>query len=404
MRIATALSVLNKHWLIEPNAGTVMYDAFVEMVANKGEWKSEKSEGLSSLNIYSRVDVIASPDNAYDMQDFAGFEGATTAIIPVCGALMKEDYCGALGTSTIRSLVNMANNTKSVETILFYIDTPGGTVDGTQSLADAIKGSSKKTIGCISGMCCSAGYWIGSSCNELYASSSTDIIGSIGTMCQYVDSSKAREKSGYVLREYYATESVDKNRAGKEAMEGDGKMLIAETLDPLNNEFLATVKSNREGKLDLSKENVLTGKTYVSKTAMSYGLIDGIKSMEDIINQKRVQTKINTYSMTLETLKAEHPKLVEAVLEQEKDRVASWLKFNHVDSKAVTEGINSGKTLTQAEIIDFLSKEMHTQFKAGINADSKETPAKDGGAPVIEVNEGEAFMAEVRKLNETVKL
>lgn len=400
MRIATALSVLNKLWLIEPNAGTSMYDAFTEMVANKGEWHEEKSAGLSSLNIYSRADVIASPDNAYDMADFAGFEGATTAIIPICGALMKEDYCGALGTSTIRSLVNQANNTKSVQTILFYIDTPGGTVDGTQSLADAIKGSSKKTIGCISGMCCSAGYWVGSSCNELYASSSTDIIGSIGTMCQYVDSSKAREKSGYVLREYYATESVDKNRAGREAMDGDGKMLIAETLDPLNNEFLSTVKSNRDGKINLSKENVLTGKTYVSKQAIDFGLIDGIRSMEDIINQKRVQTKINTYSMTLEQLKAEHPKLVEDVLAQEKDRVSSWLKFNHVDSKAVAEGIESGKSLTQSQIIDFTRKEMHAEYKAGITADSKETPAKDGGAPVVETepkSELDLLFAQVRE-------
>jgi ClpP class serine protease len=190
-------------------------------------------------------------------------------------------------------------------------------------------------------------------------------------------------------------------------MDGDGKMLIAETLDPLNNEFLATVKSNREGKLNLAKENVLTGKTYVSKQAIEYGLIDGIRAMEDIINQTRVQTKINTYSMTLETLKAEHPKLVEDVLAQEKDRVASWLKFNHVDSKAVAEGINSGKSLTQSETIEFLRKDLHAELKQGINADSKETPAKDGGAPVIETeptSELDALFAQVRQQRETAKL
>ena len=143
----------------------------------------------------------------------------------------------------------------------------------------------------VDGLAASAAYWIASAADEVISTSKTDVLGSIGTMVSWRDWSKMDESRGVVLKEYYATKSVDKNRSFKEANAGDGRMLIAEMLDPINNEFLSAVKNNRKEKLNLEKEDVLTGKTYVAQKAKDAGLIDSIMSFDQAIKKSISLTK-----------------------------------------------------------------------------------------------------------------
>jgi len=86
-----------------------------------------------------------------------------------------------------------------------------------------------------------------------------------------------------ILRSFYATKSKDKNRAFREASQGEGKLLVKTMLDPLNNEFVSAVEKNREGKIN--PDVVLTGHTYVGKDAVQNGLIDGIRSLDQVLKQ-----------------------------------------------------------------------------------------------------------------------
>lgn len=229
--------------------------------------------------------VVLAPTTDRRYRDFKGFDGAKIAVIPVSGPLMKADFCGDFGTASLRRVMLDAANTKSVETIILLMDTPGGTVDGTEAFADAYKkvGEQKNTITFVDQMMCSAGMWIGSAGNMLVASGKTDIVGSIGTMMAWYDATEYNKKEGFILREYYASKSTDKNRAFREARDGDGKRLIAEELDPLNSVFLQSVKANRGDKLSAA-EDVFTGKCYLSEEAIKHGLIDGIMTLEECIS------------------------------------------------------------------------------------------------------------------------
>jgi len=366
MDIKTGLAIYNKPWLIEPNAAVQLLDLWM---SGKEDW-SVKSESIPKFLTRSKVAI----GSGYNLSDPKSFEGAETVIIPISGPLMKNDYCGDLGTASYKALVQLAASTPSVQTIIFDIDSPGGTVDGTKALADAIKSCGKKTIAFVNGMMCSAAYWIGSSCDEIYASSTTDIIGSIGTMCALVDSTAALEKKGYVIREYYATESKDKNKVFSEAEKGNGKALISEILDPMNNEFMGAVKKNRGKKIE-TEENVLTGKTYMAEQAKEVGLIDGIKSFEQTLDyafSKQTNTSSNFYSknkkMTTTELKAAHPDTYNAIFEAgeksgiekgvgaEQERVKEWQAWKDIDPESVAKGIDSGKDMSRADYSQFAVK------------------------------------------------
>jgi ClpP class serine protease len=133
------------------------------------------------------------------------------AVINMQGAVMKYDYCGAPGTQSMMKALQQANDNPSVSAIVLQIDSPGGSVDGTQQFANAVKNSAKPVVAYINGMMCSAAMWIGSAASQRIASSNTDVIGSIGTMASWNDFSGYMEKLGIKRHEVYATDSTHKN-------------------------------------------------------------------------------------------------------------------------------------------------------------------------------------------------
>lgn len=392
MDIKTGLSIYNKQWLVEPQAALQMLDFWEKVKSGETEWNYREAKGSSgdTANVYekffAREKAVMAPDNRWDMEKFKGFDGASVAIIPVSGPLMKSDYCGSFGTASMARITQMAAQTQSVKTIMYLIDSPGGTVDGTETFANAIKAAGKKTIALVDGMMCSAAYWIGSACDEIYATSGTDIIGSIGTMCAFYDATDAMKARGVVLREFYATESTDKNRMMREAMGGDGRALISEMLDPLNNEFLKAVRANRAGKINTTRENVLTGKTYTSQAATAAGLIDGIQSFEYTLSaavkeasempraeEKPIIIKQDTMSLTLQQLKQEHPEAYQAAFEEGKaaegKRVKTWMVYKDIDPEAVAAGIKDGKEVDSEVMAEMQVKAVAASKLDGIRQD-----------------------------------
>jgi signal peptide peptidase SppA len=289
------LNIYNKPWLIEPQSALNLLNLWEKIANNETTWRAESEETnkgyLQVQKLFGKSDVVFAPIDTWQAKNFEGFNGASVAIIPVQGPLMKNDFCGDFGTAALANFFRLAENTPSVQSIILLIDSPGGTVDGTASFADTIKKSKKPTTAVIDGLAASAAYWIASSANQVVATSRTDIVGSIGTMVSWRDWSKAYEESGVVLREYYATKSVDKNRSFREANAGDGRMLVQEMLDPINNEFLSAVKNNRKGKINLDNEDVLTGKTYIVSKGKEAGLVDNIMSLDQAVNRSIMLAK-----------------------------------------------------------------------------------------------------------------
>lgn len=232
--------------------------------------------------------VFLEPDTWLANRQMRDIPAGSVVVVPLSGPVMKEDYCYTPGSMTIARWITQLAQNGNVKGIVLSVDSPGGMVDGTQTLADAIKYAAKiKSVKSFinDGMACSAGYWIPSASDEIVASRATDTIGSIGVYVQLADWEK------YYLDEHklrvisiYADQSDEKNLTYIEALKGNDKLIKREMLNPLADAFINAVKANRAGKLNLSAGDPFRGKVYMAEEAKEIGLIDRIASLEEVID------------------------------------------------------------------------------------------------------------------------
>lgn len=130
------------------------------------------------------------------------------AIIEIVGSIMKEvpriyqmSGCDATGTLAVADAIEAALADPAVDSILLYIDSPGGTVAGTQELADRIFAarSQKPVHALISDMAASAAYWLASQATSI-AANSTALVGSIGVYMVLDDTYRYWEDHGVSTR------------------------------------------------------------------------------------------------------------------------------------------------------------------------------------------------------------
>lgn len=282
------LSAILRHvWLMEPRA----VESFLPQVASLLEGKSIVLSEGNNKKILVIAGAAYAPQTNIDGNITIGSAYSrapkgSVALIPVNGPIMKNDYCGSIGTATMGALIDEAENNPNIDAIVLSIDSPGGTVDGTEVFANKIRAAKKPVIAFVDDMAASAAMWIASSCDEIIASTGNDTVGSIGTMTSFADQRKRMEDMGIKLHEIYASKSVDKNKAYRDAQNGD-YTVIRQQLDSINETFTSAIKANRKGKYDLRSEDILTGKTYLAKEGLTNGLVDSIGSIEDAISRAK---------------------------------------------------------------------------------------------------------------------
>ena len=207
----------------------------------------------------------------------------TIAVIPIRGTLMKEDESDCeyfqAGMRTLSERVLEADRDPNVIGIILYIDSPGGTVDGTKAFSDAIKSCKKPVVAFVDGIMASGALWIGTSAQKVIAQNSTTEIGSIGVMVAFADMQPVWEAEGVKFHRINADQSKDKNKNFTDALAGDYAGIKKEELNPLADQFITAVKANRPN----ISNSVFTGKVYFAEEALSLGLIDQIGSFETAV-------------------------------------------------------------------------------------------------------------------------
>lgn len=259
------------------------------------------------------------------------------ALLPVDGVIAKRmnlfsKISGGCSTELVGQEFERAINDPAVKSIILLVDSPGGTVDGTPELAARIygaRGKGKKCVAFTDGMMASAAYWIGSACHEAYCSSEVSVIGSIGVVTSHVDISKAEEKAGIKTTEIYSGKY--KRIASQHGpLTEEGRAVIQEQLDHVYSVFVDDVAKHRGVTADVVLAQMADGRIFQGSQAVEAGLVDGVSTLADLIGSLQDQQKQSGFTnyrgagaaaandkeiqtMTLETLKAEHPELVEAI-------------------------------------------------------------------------------------------
>lgn len=212
------------------------------------------------------------------------------AVIPVSGVIGKKmnmmtQISGGASTQLIERDIKAALSDDSINSILLHVESPGGTVDGTQTLADvvAMANSIKPTMAFADGLMASAAYWIGSAASEIVASSVTAQIGSIGVVTSHTDISKAEEQAGYKVTEISAGK-YKRITSQHAPLSKEGKALLQDQVDQLYTIFVDAVAANRGTDADTVLEDMADGRMFLSSEAKDRGMIDHIATLETTIS------------------------------------------------------------------------------------------------------------------------
>jgi protease-4 len=216
----------------------------------------------------------------------------SVALIHIKGELMKSNQsCGPVGMEALGKRVKEANEDPRFVGILLKVDSPGGTVDGTEVFASIVKNSTKPVLTYVDGLMASAAAWIGTGANEIWASTDTDEIGSIGVLMSFADLQPYYERMGVKFHVVTASTSEEKVKMYEDLRAGKYKEYQEKVLDVLDAKFMATVKQNRP---NVTQEH-LSGKVFFAKDVLGT-LIDQIGTFDAAVERLYELSKTSSFA------------------------------------------------------------------------------------------------------------
>ncbi len=206
------------------------------------------------------------------------------AVVPIVGPMMKTEPSIVQGTSTVaaRAQVREAMLAHDVDGIVLWIDSPGGTVAGTESLASDIRRAArvKPTFAYVDDCCCSAAYWVASQASKIFVTP-TALTGSIGTYSSVEDVSGAYEKAGVRVVVVAAGKYKGIGTRGTKVTD-EQIAYLQKMINALNEEFLQAVGAGRRMNAERVRA-IADGGVFVGKAAIAAGLADAVGSFDQVM-------------------------------------------------------------------------------------------------------------------------
>lgn len=174
----------------------------------------------------------------------------TIGILPIYGVLaqrmnMMQDISGGSSTEQIAAQFRVMLADPGTKAIVLDIDSPGGTVFGTEELAQEIYDSRgiKPIVAQVNSLAASAAYWIACQADEIVVTPSGQA-GSIGVYTIHEDISKMLENEG--IKETIVKAGKYKNEApSSEPLSADAQAMLQRRVDEANAAFVNAVARGR---------------------------------------------------------------------------------------------------------------------------------------------------------------
>ena len=210
--------------------------------------------------------------------------GEGVGLLALSGILQKgpSKFSGTTSTAMARRQVRAMVADEKVQSILLVIDSPGGYVGGTEDLAADVRAANevKPVTAYIEDEGASAAYWIASQAGKVYANASA-FVGSIGVFAVVADLSKAVEAEGVTV--HLLTTGPLKGAGAPGTPVTDAMLAQWQgEVDATMSHFTAAVRAGRSmGAKEFGE--VATGAVWIASEAKSMGLIDGVRTLDEVV-------------------------------------------------------------------------------------------------------------------------
>lgn len=253
--------------------------------------RGEKIHDSDILEAFSASDETIEAMNANAAKMAApvivpsGGPGKSIAIVSMRGVAMYDvEYqpC-CFSTLNFSRSINAIAGDETAGTIILDCDTPGGMVTGTPEAGDAVwsaRQAGKKVIAVVSPLCASAGYWICSQADEIWAVPSADV-GSVGVFMAHVECSKMLEEAG-VKYTYIFADACPFKVEGNQT-EPLGQVAFdhyKEETNAIMSQFVRAISRGRGIPVAKVLSDFGQGRTLMAPDAKKVGMIDRISTLD----------------------------------------------------------------------------------------------------------------------------
>ena len=191
---------------------------------------------------------------------------------------------GGVTSEELMKEFQAARKDPQAKAILVRINSPGGSTGATQEISeemDKIRSSGKPIIISMGDMCASAGYWLASKGNYIFASPAT-ITGSIGVYMDYTNVESLMDKLG-VKNEKIKSGAHKDILSMYRPMTEDEKEMVQTMVNDIYNQFVQTVADGR--KMDEARvRRIADGRILTGKQAQDLGLVDAMGNYYDALS------------------------------------------------------------------------------------------------------------------------
>lgn len=361
----------------------------------------EESTLNKYLSIYDNTALHEAINKYTGQVDYKTYEvtyHGNVGIIHISGIISRHADMFAsffgLGSAAIENIAkdfqSLLDN-EEVKSIILDFDTPGGAITGVNELAEIIYNARgvKPIKAYVTGMACSAGYFLASACDEIII----DEMGQVGSIGVMRVVSKQNEKS--VI--FKSSQSPMKNIDGESEQ---GRAEYQAKVDYLASIFIDKVAKYRGITADEVINRGNKGGVLVGAVAVTAGLADRLGSMDQlIIELNNINKKENYKEKNMpENLKeqAEEKAVDTAQIEAnavaaERKRVAELMAINVPGcEKLVQEAISSGASVAEANarIVAYIQSE---EYQAALK--KEEQPIVQAVEPIV----ASADMSDINK-------
>ena len=284
-----------KEWMILPSfvhgiLPTVMYNSNNHtMLGIDREKKSPMAINAAGKDIFREYEVtddgtvLPAYDGWNDINYLKELKQPFVNVIPIDGPITRNGGACSYGSRDIRDWLMMASDNPYCQGHVLLVKTPGGSAwakNDFQQGIDYAHAKGLRVIDLIDGMSASAGEYLASLCDEVYAMNPKDQLGCVGVMASFFTQKNGEKNqfTGETYREYYATKSINKNKEIRDIAENDDATLLIQELDELEAEFRADMKKAFPNVTD----EYLDGKMFDAKDVMGI-LCDGQMMLGDVI-------------------------------------------------------------------------------------------------------------------------